>query len=117
MVLMCDFDGYVVPEIVKNRHVVVLSSKGVNAVGTTLVVPISSKRPNPVSRYHVHFPCDCYDCLAPGTDHWAKGNLIAHVRLDRLDRVKAKGVWCTPLISEEDFRKIQGAIKFALTLT
>jgi uncharacterized protein YifN (PemK superfamily) len=42
---MCDFDGYVVPEIVKNRQVVVLSSKGGNSVGTTLVVPISSKRP------------------------------------------------------------------------
>jgi uncharacterized protein YifN (PemK superfamily) len=114
MVLMCDFHGYVEPEMVKNRHVIVLSSKLINSLGTVVVVPISKNMPVPFRQFHVHFPADCYACFTPAREHWAKCNLVAHVRFDRLDRVKANGVWCTPLVSAADLAKIRAAVRHAI---
>jgi uncharacterized protein YifN (PemK superfamily) len=114
MVLMCDFNGYVAPEMVKNRHIVVISPKSINQLGTLLVVPVSSNEPKPLSKFHVHFPADCYPCFTPGEEHWAKCNLVAHVRFDRLDRVKANGAWCTPFVSNDHLSELRVAVRHAL---
>jgi uncharacterized protein YifN (PemK superfamily) len=114
MVLMCDFHGYVKPEMVKNRHVIVLSSKLINGLGTVVVVPVSKNKPVPVRQFHVHFPADCYACFTPSQEHWAKCHLVAHVRFDRLDRVIAGGKWCTPSISASDLAKVRAAVRHAI---
>jgi len=114
MVLMCDFDGYVAPEMIKNRHVIVISPKTINALGTMVVVPVSSIEPKPVAKYHVHFAANSYACFTPGEQHWAKCNMIAHVRYDRLDRVKANGAWCTPSISDAHLAEVRSAVRHAI---
>jgi len=52
MVLMCDFDGYQVPEIVKTRPVVVVSPNHLIRPGLVSVVPLSLTPPDPVQPYH-----------------------------------------------------------------
>jgi len=114
MVLMCDFHGYVKPEIVKNRHVIVLSSKLFNSWGTVVVVPVSSGAPKKASKVHFMIPANKYPCFRADEDQWVKGNLLSHVRFARLDRVKANGQWCTPKIDEKDLGQVCAAAAAAI---
>jgi uncharacterized protein YifN (PemK superfamily) len=50
-VVMCDFHGYVVPEMVKRRPVVVLARNRQNRQLVT-VVPLSTTRPDPLGAQH-----------------------------------------------------------------
>lgn len=87
MVLMCDFAGYVTPEIIKVRPVVVISPTHLHRPGLVTVVPLSTTAPSPVMAYHYLLQGN----PVPGssaTEVWAKCDLSATVRLDRLDRVE-----------------------------
>lgn len=87
-IYMCDFSGYVVPEIVKLRRVVVVSPSNPGA-RLALVVPISLSRPIRTSPVQIELPGEAeYRCFAGAPEVWAKADLIAHVRFDRLDRVR-----------------------------
>jgi uncharacterized protein YifN (PemK superfamily) len=87
MVLICDFDGYISPEIIKKRPVVVVSPSHLRRPGLVTVIPLSTTPPNPVERYHYRLTGN----PVPGSDAaevWAKCDLIATVCIERLDRVK-----------------------------
>lgn len=114
MILMCDFLGYQKPEIVKRRHVIVISPKSRNSWGTSIVVPISSVVPRPATDVHVELDPKPYGCFNPAKPQWVKANLIAHVRTERLDRVKANGLWCTPKLTSDDYRRVIRAAAHAL---
>ena len=114
MILMCDFDGYVAPEIIKRRHVIVISPKTQNQWGTCLVVPVSSVRPKQQSAVHVALDPTRYNCFDENREQWAKANLLAHVRTQRLDRVKNGGIWDTPQLHTDDYKKLQSAVHAAL---
>jgi len=83
-VLICDFAGYVVPEIVKKRPVVVISPKHKTA-GLVTVVPLSTTSPNPTERFHMRIK---NYLKMDGSEVWVKADLVARVRLARLDRIK-----------------------------
>lgn len=86
-IYMCDFSGYIEPEIVKFRRVVVVSPPNPGAK-LALVVPISTTRPHKLQPIHVELPGETvYRCFTVPTV-WVKADLIAHVRFDRLDRVR-----------------------------
>ena len=85
---MCDFSGYVAPEIVKMRRVVVVSPSS-RGQRLALVVPISTTAPRVILPVHVKLPGQSvYQCFDGATEVWAKADLIAHVRFDRLNRVR-----------------------------
>lgn len=85
---MCDFSGYVPPEIVKLRRVIIVSPPNPGA-RIALVVPVSTTPPRSPSAVHVRLPGgDVYRCFTPAHETWVKADLIAHVRFDRLDRVR-----------------------------
>jgi len=50
-VVICDFHGFVVPEMVKKRPVVIIAKHKHNSQLVT-VVPLSTTQPKPVAPYH-----------------------------------------------------------------
>lgn len=87
-VVICDFTtGFMPPEMVKKRPVVVISPRRRRGRIAT-VVPLSGTAPDPVESWHVPVSAGTY----PPARHqmWAKCDLVATVSLDRLDRVKVK---------------------------
>jgi uncharacterized protein YifN (PemK superfamily) len=86
-VLICDFSGYIQPEIVKRRPVVVIKAHKTNS-RLVVVVPLSTSRPIPMEEHH-------YLLLrnplpnSVATEVWAKCDLIAVVSTVRLDMVRS----------------------------
>jgi uncharacterized protein YifN (PemK superfamily) len=114
MVLMCDFQGMIPPEMQKTRHVVVMSPRRRKGYQTCLVVPFSTVAPDPIEPFHVKIPSNRYSFFRPDTDVWAKTDMITHVSFTRLDRVKDGNEWCSPMLNEADVAAIQNAVWHAL---
>ena len=112
---MCDFRGYIEPEIIKKRPVIVFARHRHNSKLVT-VVPISSTQPLLFTPYHHELSIN----PLPDKLHitcWAKCDLLATVSIERLDRYKpSHGDRCVPVISEDDFVKIREAVAYALRL-
>ncbi|MGH9958192.1 MAG: type II toxin-antitoxin system PemK/MazF family toxin [Pyrinomonadaceae bacterium] len=51
-VLMCDFNGFRKPEMIKTRPVVIVSPNHLNRHGLYSVVPLSTTAPNRIEPYH-----------------------------------------------------------------
>lgn len=80
--LICDFDrGFVQPEMVKTRPVVVISKTKTHSRGLCTVVPLSTTSPHPVEMWHValqHYP------LGSDRQVWAKCDMLYTVSFERL---------------------------------
>lgn len=111
-VLMCDFRGLVVPEIVKIRPVIVVARNRYNNQLVT-VVPISTTAPTIARECH-------HELLVnpiPGNEHiscWVKCDMVMKVALARLDRIKTK-TWegrsyVVPQVATEEFERVKCAI-------
>lgn len=116
-VWMCDFDGYVAPEIVKERRVIIVSPRN-DGARLALVVPVSTTPPRVVRPVHVRLPGErTYPCFSGAPEVWVKGDLIAHVRFDRLSRVRAGGREIrTVRIHPTHFKQVQAAVLRSLAL-
>ena len=116
-IVMCDFAGNVQPEMVKKRRVVVVSpQRAFRSPGdaTVIVVPLSELRPELLLRWHHAIPESRY----PGLRQcWAKGDLVAHVALVRLDRIYHRGRWIVPIVSSTDLDAIRNAVAVAIGLS
>jgi uncharacterized protein YifN (PemK superfamily) len=116
MVVMCDFIGFIIPEMVKVRPVVVLSRHKRNRQLVT-VVPLSTTAPDRLEAEHHALSTN----PLPDKTYvqcWAKCDMVATVSLARLDRYKAgKSLYVTPEISIADYDKIRAAVASALNLT
>jgi len=109
MILMCDFDrgGFIPPEMVKRRRAVVLRVFGRIA----LVVPISATEPRPAMLYHAALDPTAYASITARV--WAKADTLAHVAIDRLDRVNVRGNNYTERLTADDFRRVLVAVAHA----
>lgn len=85
-VLICDFRGYEVPEIIKIRPVIVIRRHRTNKLLVT-VVPLSTTAPQTVLAHHLQL-----ESHLQGANPvcWAKCDIVATVSLGRLDRIKSK---------------------------
>jgi uncharacterized protein YifN (PemK superfamily) len=116
MILICDFSGYIQPEMVKTRRVVVVSPKRMFRLpsdATVLVVPLSTAEPEPLELWHHHIVDGRYRGVG---SCWAKGDLIAHVSLLRLDRMLHARARIIPVVSEIDLDGIRRAAAAAIGL-
>jgi uncharacterized protein YifN (PemK superfamily) len=114
MILICDFSGYVRPEMVKTRRVVVVSPKRPfrsPSDATVLVIPLSTVEPEPLEPWHHRIAGGRYRGVGMC---WAKGDLIAHVSLRRLDRIVHAYERIIPVVSERDLDGIRGAAAAAI---
>lgn len=114
-VVMCDFKGYVVPEMVKVRPVVVVARNRKNRKLVT-VVPLSTTAPDALEDHHHELSAN----PLPGKGQitcWAKCDMLATVSLDRLDRYKVgRGQYVTPDLPKPDFDAICRGVVNALGL-
>lgn len=115
-VLICDFSGYVVPEMVKSRPVVIVSPATLRRPGLVSVVPLSTTAPNPVEPHHYKVVGN----PVPGSgavEIWAKCDMIATVSVTRLDRIKLdRGKYETGHMSMDQVRAIRRMVALSLGL-
>ncbi len=114
-VVICDFAGFVLPEMIKIRPVVVIAKHKHNEHLVT-IVPLSTTAPRRLEAYHHAF------MVNPLPDKvklscWAKCDMVATVSLSRLDRYKQpRGKFIVPQISEADFEALKTCVASALNL-
>uniref|UniRef100_B0SVE5 Transcriptional modulator of MazE/toxin, MazF n=1 Tax=Caulobacter sp. (strain K31) TaxID=366602 RepID=B0SVE5_CAUSK len=115
-VVMCDFAGFVVPEMIKVRPVVVIARNRKNRRLVT-VAPLSTTAPDDLDEVHHEMSRN----PSPGREAvtcWAKCDMLATVSLARLDRFKVgRGQYVVPNVVSHDFAAIRRAVAKALDLS
>jgi uncharacterized protein YifN (PemK superfamily) len=116
-IVKCDFAGYVIPEIVKNRPVLVIHAHKSNPRLVT-VVPISATAPNSIEYYHHELDLSIETGVDPYLKpcrRWFKCDLIYVVSIDRMDRLKNRltGKRGTPQISSRTLNTVRATVKLA----
>ncbi len=84
-IVICDFDGFVAPEMIKRRPAVVVSPRFRTRNGLCAVVPLSTTSPAQVCAYH--FKLSVVPPLPAPYDagfHWVKADMVYTVSLARL---------------------------------
>jgi len=115
-IVLCDYGtGFISPEMVKIRPVVIVSPRLRHRNNLVAVVPLSTTPPNPALPHH------CSITLAPplpkpfdNPQVWAKCDMLATVSLARLDRFRVRTsagrIYVTGSVSAGQLRDIRCAI-------
>ncbi|MEO6680458.1 MAG: type II toxin-antitoxin system PemK/MazF family toxin [Pseudomonas sp.] len=116
-VLICDFRGYEVPEMIKVRPVVVIRKHRTNSLLVT-VVPLSTTAPDFVLDHHLKLASHLQGA---SPICWAKCDMVATVSLSRLDRIKSrdrhgKRVYLISQLATDEFFAFKAAVRSALGL-
>ncbi|MBA4363998.1 MAG: hypothetical protein C0411_25175 [Pseudomonas sp.] len=116
-VLICDFRGYEVPEMIKVRPVVVIRKHKTNSLLVT-VVPLSTTAPDRILDHHLELQSHLQGA-SPVC--WAKCDMVATVSLSRLDRIKSrdrhgKRIYVISHLETDEFYAIKVAVRSALGL-
>ncbi|MBQ0114176.1 MAG: type II toxin-antitoxin system PemK/MazF family toxin [Bacteroidales bacterium] len=119
-ILICNYNGFKEPEMVKIRPVVVISPKHRSGSRLCTVVPLSTTTPIPQKDYHYLLklerklpkPFDSSTC-------WVKADMINTVSLDRLDlircgKIQGKRNYFRAKVTKDQLQEIQQSIKNAL---
>ena len=114
-ILVCDFRGYIAPEIVKIRPVMVVSSRLPHRSGLVTIVPISLTAP----KFDVPYVVKLSRNYRPDEDAeltcWAKCDLLANVALERLDRFKVgRRKYLAPKATDADLSLVRQGVAAAL---
>lgn len=114
-VLMCNFEGFLAPEMVKKRPVVVVARNRSNTQLVT-VVPLSTTAPDVLESHHHPLPFNRVP-VYKGTQCWAKCDMLATVSIGRMDRLKDKNhARVIPVIPAADLVAIRLCVVNALQL-
>jgi len=113
-VLICDFSGFRPPEMVKRRHVVVVSPRYRRHTGLCLVVPFSTVPPHEIEPHHHEIPGGKYDFFDAAKSTWAKADMLTCVSFERLDRLLLYGRYAAPELKADDLTAIQRCVAHAL---
>jgi uncharacterized protein YifN (PemK superfamily) len=121
-VVTCDYTGFVEPEMVKVRSVVVLSKSKTNGRLIT-VVPLSTTPPDKVLPCHHKLSRNPHPDENPELEVWAKCDMVYTVSLSRVNYYKTKPrrggratYHSTLMTTPDDFRAIQRGTRYALGL-
>lgn len=113
-VLMCSFDGFVEPEMIKQRPVVVIArNRGNNQLVT--IVPLSTTPPDEMQPHHYKLPFNPVPA-SKGVNCWAKCDLVATLSIARMDRLKDRHVRVIPHIAQADLDAIRLGVVNAMQL-
>jgi uncharacterized protein YifN (PemK superfamily) len=89
--LVCDYKGFIVPEMVKKRLVIVISPRPRhNNAGIAHVIPLSTTVPNHILDHHIQIrlPQQLIGINAWKEDCWAKCDMINTVSYKRLELIR-----------------------------
>lgn len=81
-IVMCDFNGYIEPEIVKFRPVVVIAKHPHNSKLIT-IVPLSTTKPSELANFHFEMIS-----VIDRKKVWVKCDLIYSISIERLNKIK-----------------------------
>jgi len=121
--LICDFDGFRVPEMVKRRPIVVISPRLKRRDGLLTVAPLSTTPPDPIMDYHCEI--ELAEALPAPFDSprmWVKADMIYNVSFDRLELVRTardhtgKRRYLTKRLPAADLIKIHRCVLIGLGL-
>lgn len=124
-ILMCDFSsGFVEPEMVKKRPVVVISPKRKHCSGLCTVIAISTVEPNPKSNWHYKLPNASMPISFQNKDSWLKGDMISRVSFNRLnliktgkDRATGKRIYFKQRLGREQMKTVYECVLHSLNLS
>jgi mRNA interferase MazF len=122
-ILICDFSGFIKPEMIKRRPVIVISPRLKRRKDLLTIVPLSTTPPDPIEDYHCKLTLNSplpkpYDSL----DMWVKADMIYNVSFHRVDLLRTerdqtgKRKYLTPRLIEDDLRKVHHCILMGLGL-
>lgn len=123
-VVICDYNGFVKPEMVKRRPAIVISPQFKHRGNLCSVVPLSTSEPDIIMPYHYKLDW-ANKLLLPPYDspfHWVKGDMFATVSFSRLtlphtkDRT-GKRIYITRTVSESDLKKIRECVLHSIDLS
>jgi len=122
-IVICDFNGFIVPEMVKRRPVIIVSPRLRDRDKLCTIVPLSTTPPSRVMAYHYKLKLD-KPLPAPydASFHWVKGDMVTTVSLNRLfmpfiAKDKGKREYDNRVIDVVDLRNIRACILHALNLS
>jgi mRNA interferase MazF len=122
--VICDFQGFIEPEMVKRRPVVIVSPRFKHRDRLCTVVPLSTTEPNIIMPYHYKLKLD--EPLPPPYNapyHWVKGDMFATVSFDRLNlprsdkKVDGKRQYVFRVIDDIDLRNVRECMLHAIDLS
>lgn len=112
--VVCDFNGFKAPEMVKCRPVVVVAPHW-NRPNLCTIVPLSTTAPDTMMPYHYAFNANPIPGRSDPT--WAKCDMVTTVSLGRLDRVKlGRGRYEILQLGAVDFEAIRARLRLFLGL-
>lgn len=111
---MCDFEGFIEPEMVKKRPVVVIARSRTNSKLVT-VVPLSTTEPDEMAAHHYQLPRNPVPA-SKGKKCWAKCDMVATLSIMRMDRLKDGWDRVVPEVSNADLQAIRLCVVDALQL-
>lgn len=120
-VLICDYSGFIAPEMIKKRPVVIVSPRLRRQQNLYTVIPLSTTKPIPIENHHHKLnPLSLPNGLNK-KETWAKCDMISRVSAERLDRIKTidskgKRSYITHTLLAEDFKGILKGILSSLGL-
>ncbi|AFL74567.1 type II toxin-antitoxin system PemK/MazF family toxin [Thiocystis violascens] len=123
-IVICDFGGFVPPEMVKRRPAVVVSPRLRKRKGLCSIVPLSTTAPNAIAPYH--FKLHINPVLPPPYQalfHWVKADMLYTVSFARLSfpfdgkDAAGKRKYVVHVIDPANLRQIQHCMLRALGLT
>ena len=122
LLVIFDFQGFVLPEMVKPRLCVVISPKRNDRQPLSTIVPLSTTDPHPVMKYHckLSFPEPITKKFS-STERWVKGDLVytlAHSRLNLPCDKDSSGKrnYVNHYLSDTDLRRVRECVAFAIGL-
>jgi uncharacterized protein YifN (PemK superfamily) len=121
-VLMCDFStGFVLPEMVKNRPVVVISREDTHGRKLCTVVPLSTTTPFPIHPWHVLIQSNPLGEQGAATTVWAKCDMLYTVSFARLDKPhrkkQGKREYFAPKLLVTEIKAVRDGVAAYLRLT
>ena len=123
-IVICDFRGFVEPEMVKKRPAVVISPRLRYRDDLCTIVPLSTTEPRTIMPYHYKLKLD--KPLPSPYDsgfHWVKGDMLATVSFDRLSLpfngkdANGKRRYITRAVKDIDLCNIRKCVLNALALS
>ena len=122
-IVICDFKGFVPPEMVKRRPAIVISPRLRNRSSLCTIVPLSTTPPTHIMPYHHKLVVDPV-LPEPYNEkfHWVKADMLYTVSFDRLflpfkgKDDQGKRIYDVRVIDKADLIKIQQCVLHGIGL-
>ncbi|MDI3336397.1 type II toxin-antitoxin system PemK/MazF family toxin [Defluviimonas aestuarii] len=114
-ILMCDFRGFQVPEMVKVRPVMIISPRLPYRGDIAAIVPLSLTAPLHNLPFNVRLSRNYNPLEADDLPVWAKCDMLMNLSIRRLEGFKVgRRKWETPQATGEDLKAVRAGILAAL---